>query len=414
MRSLIKFLSIISAFLCTIIFILVYVGNVLIPDSIMTVEDKGYIAPNFLGFNIYISNFYQETGITTGNIRSTQNNSEIKLLNIIPVKKTKITNTKRQYVVLGGDIFGIKLYTDGVIIVGTDYIETDNGNICPAEKAGLKTGDIILFFNDQKIESTKQFTSLLQNKKGEEAKLTIDRNGKNIDLNFATVKEKNTEKYKAGLWVRDSTAGIGTVTFYNTSNNSFGGLGHAICDVDTGKVMPMRQGEMAEAYINGLYKSQNGCAGELCGVLTGKTSGILCVNDETGIYGYTYFGAQGVQLPVAVKQEVEEGFAQIYCTIDKNPPQYYDVKITKIYSNSSSVNKDLIIEITDKDLISKTGGILQGMSGTPIIQNGMLVGAITHVFVNNPKQGYGIFAERMLETSVSREMQKNEELKNAS
>ena len=110
----------------------------------------------------------------------------------------------------------------------------------------------------------------------------------------------------------------------------------------------------------------------------------------------------------------KEGNAKIYCTVDKNPPQYYDVKIVKVYSNSSSVNKDLVIEVTDKDLISKTGGILQGMSGTPIIQNGMLVGAITHVFVNNPKQGYGIFAERMLETSVSREMQKNEQLKNAS
>ena len=414
MRSLIKFLSIISAFLCTIIFILVYVGNVLIPDSIMTVEDKGYIAPEFLGFNIYKSSLFQEAGVVTGNVRASQNNSEIKLLNIIPVKKTKITNTKRQYVVLGGDIFGIKLYTDGVIIVGTDSIETDNGNISPAEKSGLRTGDIILYFNDQKIKSTKQFTSLLQNNKGNSAKLIIDRNGKKIDLNFASVKEKNSGKYKAGLWVRDSTAGIGTVTFYNTANNSFGGLGHAICDVDTGEAMPMRKGEMAEAYINGLYKSQNGCVGELCGVLTGKTSGVLCINDETGIYGYTFFGAQGEQLPVAVKQEVHEGNAQIYCTIDKNPPEYYDVKITKVYSNSSSVNKDLIVEVTDEDLIAKTGGILQGMSGTPIIQNGMLVGAITHVFVNNPKQGYGIFAERMLETSVSREMQKNEKIKNAS
>lgn len=414
MRSLIKFLSIISAFLCTIIFILIYVGDMLIPDSIMTVEDKGYIAPEFLGLNIYNSRLYQETGAITGNSRTTKNNSEIKLLNIIPVKKTKITNTKRQYVVIGGDVFGIKLYTDGVIVVGTDTIETDVGDICPAEKAGLKIGDVILFFNDIKIESTKQLTTLLQENKGNNAKLTIKRDGKNIDLNFATVKEKDTRKYKAGLWVRDSTAGIGTVTFYNTSNNSFGGLGHAICDVDTGETMPMRKGEMAEAYVNGLYKSQNGCVGELCGVLTGKTLGTLCINDETGIYGYTYYGAQGEQLPVAVKQEVKEGNAKIYCTVDKNPPQYYDVKIVKVYSNSSSVNKDLVIEVTDKDLISKTGGILQGMSGTPIIQNGMLVGAITHVFVNNPKQGYGIFAERMLETSVSREMQKNEQLKNAS
>lgn len=414
MRSLIKIFSILSALFCTVIFILIYVGNVLIPDTILTVEDIGYTAPKFLGYNIYKSNTLKEAGVLSGTARNSQNNSEIKLLNIIPVKTAKITNTKRQYVVLGGDIFGIKLYTDGVIIVGTDSIETDNGNVNPAEKAGLKTGDVVLSFNGIKIESTNQFVSLLQNNKGKSAKLTINRNGRIFDLNFVTVKEKSSGKYKAGLWVRDSTAGIGTVTFYNTSNNSFGGLGHAICDIDTGNVMPMRNGEMAEAYINGLYKSQDGCVGELCGVLTGKTSGTLRVNDETGVYGFTYFGAEGEQVPVAVKQEIQEGYAQIYCTVDKNPPQYYDVKITKIYSNSSSVNKDMIIEVTDKELIEKTGGILQGMSGTPIIQNGMLVGAVTHVFVNNPTQGYAIFAERMLETSTNSAMQRQEQLKNAS
>lgn len=414
MQSLIRILSILSAFICALIFILVYVGDILIPDIITTVEDTGYNAPDFLGFDIYKSDTFYEAGAINGNIRASQQDSEIKLLNIIPVKKTKITNTKRQYVVLGGDIFGIKLYTDGVIIVGTDVIETVNGEESPANKAGLKVGDIVQYFNDRKIDSTNDFINLLQSSDGKSVKLTVIRNGKNIELNFQSVKEKTTNKYKAGLWVRDSTAGIGTVTFYNTSNNSFAGLGHAICDVDTGEIMPMKKGEMAEAYVNNLYKSQNGCVGELCGVLTGKTIGKLCINDETGIYGFTYFGAEGEIIPVAVKQEVHEGNAQIYCTIDKNPPQYYDVKITKIYSNSSSVNKDLIVEVIDKNLLSKTGGILQGMSGTPIIQDGMLVGAITHVFVNNPKQGYGIFAERMLTTSVSREMQKNEELNKAS
>lgn len=414
MRSLIKFLSVISAFVCTIIFVLIYVGDMLIPDKIMTVEETGYNAPVFLGFNVFKSETIREVGVVTGTARASQENSEIKLLNIIPVKKTKITSTKRQYVVIGGEVFGIKLYTDGVVIVGTDTIETRNGKECPAEKAGLKIGDIVLKFNDIKVESTKHFTTLLQNSQGKVTKLSINRNGENIELNFATVKEKTSEKYKAGIWVRDSTAGIGTVTFYNTSDNSFGGLGHAICDVDTGEVMPLKKGEMAEAYVNGLYKSQNGNVGELCGILTGKNIGTLRINNETGVYGYTYFGAEGEQMPVAVKQEVHEGYAQVYCTVDKNPPQYYDAKIVKVYSNSSSVNKDLIIEVTDDKLISKTGGILQGMSGTPIIQDGMLVGAITHVFVNNPKQGYGIFAERMLETSVSNEMQKYENIKNAS
>ena len=414
MRSLIRFLSVLSAFVCTIIFILVYIGDVLIPDVIITVEDTGYNAPDFLGFDVFKSESFCEVGNVVSDARTIQENSEIKLLNVIPVKKTKVTSTKRQYVVLGGDIFGIKLYTDGVIIVGTDSIETKNGEESPADKAGLKVGDIVVSFNNKKIESTKHFTHLLQNSDGETAKLVVVRNGKKIELNFNCVEEKNTEKYKAGLWVRDSTAGIGTVTFYNTSNNSFGGLGHPICDVDTGEIMPMKKGEMAEAYVNNLYKSQNGCVGELCGVLTGKVIGKLCVNNETGVYGFTNFGAEGEIVPVAVKQEIHEGYAQICCTVDKNPPQYYDVKIIKIYSNSPSVNKDFIVEITDSKLLSKTGGILQGMSGTPIIQDGMLVGAITHVFVNNPRQGYAIFAERMIETSVGREMQKNEQLNKAS
>ena len=407
MRSLIRVLSIVCAFLCSMIFVLIYVGDRLIPDVITTVENVGYSAPSFLGFRIYHSESFLKVGMVKSEKYTTQENTEIKLLKIIPVKKTKVTNTKRQYVVLGGEVFGIKIYTDGVVIVGIDSIEGENGAETPAEKAGLKVGDVVLYFNDKKVESTRHFTKLLQDNGGTTIKLKIRRNSKEIELNFTSVKENNSGKYKAGLWVRDSTAGIGTVTFYNTSNNSFAGLGHAVCDVDTGEIMPMKNGEMAEAYVGNLYKSQSGSVGELCGVLTGKTIGKLCINEETGIYGYTYFGAEGEIMPVALKQEVHEGYAQIYCTIDKNPPQYYDVKIIKIYSNSSSVNKDFVVEITDKNLISKTGGILQGMSGTPIIQNGMIVGAITHVFVNNPKQGYGIFAEKMLETSLSRDMEKN-------
>ncbi len=414
MRGLIRALSIVGAFICSMIFVLIYVGDRLIPDVITTVENVGYTAPSFLGFKIYNSQSFQKSGVVKSEKIAAQENTEIKLLNIIPVKNTRVTNTKRQYIVLGGDVFGIKIYTDGVVIVGTDSIDGENGLESPAEKSGVKVGDIVLIFNNTKVESTKHFTKLLQENGGKTVKLKINRNGKEIELNFTSIKEKSSGKYKAGLWVRDSTAGIGTITFYNSSNNSFAGLGHAVCDVDTGEIMPMKNGEMAEAYVGNLYKSQNGCVGELCGVLTGKTIGKLCMNCETGIYGYTYFGAEGETMPVALRQELHEGYAQIYCTIDKNPPQYYDVKIIKIYSNSSSVNKDFIVEITDENLISKTGGILQGMSGTPIIQDGMLVGAITHVFVNNPKQGYGILAEKMLETSVSRDMQRLEGINKAS
>ncbi len=414
MQSLIKFFATVSAFLCTVIFILIYVGNNVIPDKITIIENSNYNAPKILGADIYNSNYSDELNASVEKNRVSQNNAQIELLNIIPIKDVKITNTKRRYVVLGGQVFGIKLYTNGVIVVGTDTIETENGIENPAEKAKLKIGDTIKKYNDITIESTAHFSKLLQENKGETAILTVMRAGEELKLNFASVKENISGKYKAGLWVRDSSAGIGTVTFYNPENNSFGGLGHPICDVDTNEIMPMKNGEMAEAYVNSFYKSSNGNIGELCGVLTGKCNGSLCINGDTGIYGFLSNQIDGELTPVAVRQEITLGDAQILCTIDKNPPQYYDAKITKIFSNSNSVNKDMIIEITDEELLNQTGGILQGMSGTPIIQNGMLVGAITHVFVNNAKQGYAIFAERMLETSESREMEKYLQLQNAS
>ncbi|MCH5190889.1 MAG: SpoIVB peptidase [Oscillospiraceae bacterium] len=406
MRSLIKIFSFLCTVVCAVLFSLIYFGQKAIPDSITTVENNGYEAPKILGVSLFNSDVVSKTGVVLGTAQASQNEAKISLLNIIPVKSTKITNSKRQYVIPGGEIFGIKLYTDGTVVVGMDSIESENGEVNPAEKAGLKIGDIIKSVNGEKVTSTAELAGLIEKSAGSKMNFFVLRDESFIEIEFQSVKEKSSGKYKAGLWVRDSTAGIGTVTFYNPENSSFGGLGHAICDIDTDEIMPMAQGDMAEAYVNGLYKSSAGNVGELCGVFTGNNTGILCINDETGIYGYTSCEKQENPLPVAVKQEIHDGYAQIICTIDKNPPEYYDVKIVKVFSNSSTVNKDMIIEITDERLMSKTGGILQGMSGTPIIQDGMLVGAITHVFVNNPKQGYAIFAERMLETSVCREMQK--------
>lgn len=414
MRSLLKFLSIIFAIFSVFVFIMIFTGEKIIPDTVTTVEDEGYNAPEIFGIKLYSAESLEEAGAISEKAGEKQTEAQINLLSIIPVKTATVTNSKRQYVIPGGEIFGIKLYSDGVIIVDTVTISTENGEKNPAQIAGLQIGDIILEYNGVKIESTAQFSKLLQDSKGKSAKIKLKRKGKITEIDFTTLKEKGTGKYRAGLWVRDSTAGIGTVTFYNPQNNSFGGLGHPICDVDTGDIIPMKKGEMAEAYVNGFYKSCDGNVGELCGVLTGKTSGTLCINCETGIFGFTDSVKKSELVPVAVRQEVKTGAAQIICTVDDGEPRYYDIKIVKIFSNSSAVNKDMIIEVTDKNLIEKTGGILQGMSGSPIIQNGMLVGAVTHVFVNNPKQGYGIFAERMLLTSVSREMQKELQIQNAS
>ena len=408
MQKFIKKLTCVCATLCFIIFSVIYVGERNIPDNITVIENEEFNISDALGVNLYSI----EDSQTDMVMKSSANphKTQVKLLNIIPVKNTTINNVNRQYVVPGGELFGIKLYTDGVIIVDFEEIETENGMVCPAEISNLKTGDIIKAINGISVTSSSQFSALLQESKGETVKLTISRNNKIKEIKFQTVLEKESNKYRAGLWVRDSTAGLGTVTFYNKNNSTFAGLGHPIYDIDTNEIMPMKTGTMSEVKLSGLNRSTFGNVGELCGILTGKENGKLCLNDDTGIYGYSATN-KIKEIPVAVKTEVKEGKANIICTVSNSAPQIYEIEIIKIYSNAATVNKDMVIKITDEELLEKTGGIVQGMSGSPIIQNGMLVGAITHVFVNNPKQGYAIFAERMSDVSNKQEKQI---LKNAS
>ncbi len=413
MREFFRNLAIFCTVICLIIYSAIFVGEKTIPDKITVIENENFNISNQFGMKLYsISNDNNYSNIREAS-SVTHKSSKIKLLNIIPVKDTIIKNTKRQYVVVGGELFGIKLYTDGVIIVDFEEIETNSGIKCPAKIADIKLGDIVKSVDGVSITSSSHFSRLLQESKGKKIKISVLRNEKLIDVTFQTVLEKDSGKYRAGLWVRDSTAGLGTVTFYNKNNNTFAGLGHPIYDIDTNEIMPLKSGDMAEVTLSGLNKSSFGNVGELCGILTGENNGILVLNDKTGIYGYSMTD-KTTEIPVALKQEVKEGKAYIICTVNDSGPQKYEVEITKIYSNSQSVNKDMIIKITDEKLLNITGGIVQGMSGSPIIQNGMLVGAVTHVFVNNPRQGYGIFAERMVETSNNQPKMTEQKLKSAS
>lgn len=409
MEGVFKVLSAVAAVVCSVVFILIYFVSYTVPQNVTTVENASYRLPQIFGINIFNIKIENEVNVIRNNNEPIEQDAQIELFNIIPVKNINITNSKRKYVVPGGEIFGIKLYTDGVIVVDTDYVETENGNISPAEISGLKIGDIIKEIDNVTIQSTKHLTSVLEKSQGKEITITVLRNNKELKINFKTYKDLTSNKYKAGLWVRDSTAGLGTVTFYNPENNSFAGLGHPIYDIDTNEIMPMKNGEMAQVKISGLYKSSQGVVGELCGILTGKATGELCLNCETGIYGFTKTIKKD-EIPVAVSHEISKGKAQIICTIDNSGPKYYDIEIVKINAKSTVENKDMVIKIVDNNLISKTGGIVQGMSGSPIIQNGKLIGAVTHVFVNDTLQGYGIFAERMYQQSVAREMEKHIQL----
>lgn len=379
--------------LCIGVFSAVVYGAENLPDNISVADNESY------DFGAVFS-MQENVALAAGTASSGEYKAQITALKIIPVKDITVNVTKRKYVGIGGDVFGIKLYTKGIIVVSIDSVTTPSGSKDPAIESGLKCGDVITHIDGENALSSQQMNDAIENSQGKALRLTVDRNGEKLDLTLKPEKSVNGG-YKAGIWVRDSSAGIGTVTFYDDSSGTFAGLGHGVCDVDTGKIMPLNNGEAVRARVNGFYKSSAGNPGELCGVFSDIALGSLRVNCETGVYGELLQPSGAKTLPVALESEVKLGAAQMITTIDDTGPQYYDIEITKIYPATDLSSRNMIIKVTDPELIEKTGGIVQGMSGSPIVQNSMLVGAVTHVFVNDPTQGYGIFASRMTSTQES-------------
>ena len=325
----------------------------------------------------------------------------LKLFGIIPIKDVAVSNQNPAYLVPCGTPFGIKMYTKGVVVVGISEIQTDTVLSCPAKNAGLKIGDIILSVNGEKVSSNEKVSNLFKTSAGKVQKLIVNRKGKTLDLELTPVKSAIDGKYKVGVWVRDSSAGIGTVTFFNPADNSFGGLGHPICDVDTGEIMPLGKGEIVDVEINKAIRGEQGTPGELSGsFMSDRAIGYIDRNNDNGIFGVLNKAPVECEpMPIAFNHQVKCGSAQIISTIEGTTPKQYDIEIEKINYGSKAKSKNMVIKITSNELIEKTGGIVQGMSGSPIIQNGKIVGAVTHVFVNDPTRGYGIFIENMLDTT---------------
>ena len=415
MKLALKLVSFIGLIITSVIFGIVFLGQRSIPDEIHLVGGE-QINSNEM-FSLKVS---AEELITSRTVFSSANKAgndgkeeytlNFSLLGTIPIKASSVTVSQRQYAVPSGEAFGIKLYTDGVMVVGMDNILCDGRTVNPGKEAGLEPGDVITAVNSRKVTKVSELTNYIQGTKESTLVLSVSRNGRPFETKISIVHSQEDNCNKAGLWIRDSTAGVGTITYYDKNSGVFAGLGHPVCDVDTGAVMPLLTGEAVDAVINGCYKGSNGVTGELCGVFTVKNLGKLYINCENGVYGKLYEIPKGKEIPVASKQEVEVGPAEIIATVDDSEPQYYSIRIVKLNALSDKDEKNMVIEVTDERLIEKTGGIVQGMSGSPIIQNGMLVGAVTHVFVNNSNQGYAIFAENMLETSNSlkNELQNNE------
>lgn len=396
LKKIIRITDVCIAYLLVVIFAFVGFGRYSLPNNISAYSSKE------IKYNYVYSVSRTDDAVVDyqNNQRVSTSECEIRLFGVIPVKTATLQQINRKTVAVSGESFGIKLYTDGVIIVGTRDVEAADGKCNPASQAGLEKGDIIVSINNVKMLSSEQVEEVFNDNNGKPYEVKVKRNGNYKTFVLMPVFSPSEQKYKVGIWVRDSTAGIGTITFYNPSNNSIAALGHPITDVDTNEIMPILNGEAVRADVTKLYKSTNGEAGSLCCDFTNDVIGTLTLNSQYGIYGkYTGLTADYPVYEVAPAQEVERGEAQVLCTLDASGPQLYSVEITRVSYRTNNGEKNLVIKVTDESLIEKTGGIVQGMSGSPIIQNGKLVGALTHVIVDNPEKGYGIFAEKMVEQS---------------
>ncbi len=297
----------------------------------------------------------------------------------------------------GGMPFGVKFVTEGVMVVGFCDVQTKNGTVNPAAAAGLRAKDMILSVDGEELTGASDLTDRIEASGGKALKLICRRGNRELEVTLKPAFCPAENRYKTGIWVRDSGAGIGTVTFIIPDTGAFAGLGHGICDTDTGALVPMKRGTVSDVTISSVVKGAPGAPGELKGYFnTGKT-GSLLGNSGCGVWGVfsEIPDTAGEPMVVGLRDELKEGKAQILCTLDSNKMEKYDVKISNI-SRDATGSKCFTVTVTDPDLIAQTGGIVQGMSGSPIIQNGKLVGAVTHVLINDPTRGYGIFLENML------------------
>ena len=391
--------------LFVLFFIFIYVVSIdNIPQTIEIFQGEEINIPTLWG--VKISNETKSIETSSTLYSSTfdeigEEKLEVSLFDKIRLKTINVNVIEDVDVIPVGAIVGIKLYTNGVMVVGMSSIEGEDGNIYkPYQELEIQEGDFITHINGIEITSTNKLIEEINNSSGQEIELTFNHKEETKTVNIRPVKNKD-KKYKLGLWVRDSAAGVGTVTFYNDDTKCFAALGHAITDIDTGEILSTSSGEIDTSRILSIVKGQKDEPGRIEGTINSKTPiGNIYNNTKFGIFGVIK-NAENIQLDfnkkmkVASRNEIKLGEATCLSGIDGEIKEY-KLEITKIYQNNNYDNKSMLINITDENLLEKTGGIVQGMSGTPIIQNGKFVGAITHVLVNNPTVGYAVFGDLML------------------
>lgn len=326
---------------------------------------------------------------------------DLRLFGIIPLKTVDVEVIQDKTLTPAGIPIGIYVKTQGVLVIGVGEFTGEEGqSLCPA-KYILQSGDYITGVNDEEVTGKKDFIEKVKHSEGQELVLDVKRGEENLTLR---IKPENSQSgdYKIGIWIRDNAQGVGTMT-YLEENSDFGALGHGINDVDTSGLMELEKGTLYHTEIIGITRGENGAPGELTGYIEYDEKNIIgeiTENTTEGIFGtcneQIYDSISFEPMPIGLKQEITRGKAQIICSID-GEPDYYDIEILEAHMDADNVNRGIVLRITDPELLALTGGIVQGMSGSPIIQNGKIIGAVTHVLVNDSTKGYGVFIEDMLE-----------------
>lgn len=329
-------------------------------------------------------------------------NISVKLFDTFNIKDIDVSVIERTKVIPIGQVSGLKLYTSGVLVVGMSEIKgIDNQKYKPYENSGIEEGDTIVEIENEEITDTDQLVKTVNSSNGEKITIKYLHKGNTLECSIIPAKTSETE-YKLGLWVRDSAAGIGTMTFYEPNTKKFAALGHGITDIDTGELINISNGEFITTQILSLVEGKDGNPGKLQGTINQQSKiGTINKNSIFGIYGVVDDVSKikidtSKLMDVALRNEISLGKAQILCSIDGENVEKYDIQIEKIYINNDYDNKSMFVRVTDEKLIKKTGGIIQGMSGSPVIQNGKFIGAITNVLVNDPTKGYVVFGDIMI------------------
>jgi stage IV sporulation protein B len=381
------------------------------PDEINLMQGHSQKLEGSLIYRLVLDNVKQQkinlSGATLINgLAQGSEMASLRVFNLLPVKKVTVNVVPDKKVIPSGEAIGVKIQTKGVLVVGLSSITTEDGKkYSPAADAGFEVGDTILEINGRKIEKERDITKVVNDHKNEMLNFVIERKGKQQRLDVKPVQSLEDEIYRVGLWVRDNIVGVGTMTFIDPETNTFGALGHGITDMDSGVLVDISNGSIMKSKVVSVQKARKTVPGEIVGIFYENDNSYGKINKNTnyGIYGsmskVNSRDERGA-IPIALSYQVKEGPAKILSTINGSKVEEFDIEIQKINHQNSPDSKSMLIKVTDKKLLQETGGIVQGMSGSPIIQDGRLVGAVTHVLVNDPTRGYGIFIQWMLDQAA--------------